>query len=134
MLLKTRLANGTRKMYRIVYNTASIDTLASSRYLTGSGLVFPLRSTFKTINKIKTCVHSTTCTTNNGTHCNHKNTLSIISFVLHISPITFRGTGSSGPLSRCPDVKYSIPFQNPTRVVLTRKGSFPITDHFSVSN
>jgi hypothetical protein len=49
--------------------------------------------------------------------------------VLHISAITFFGAGSSGPLSRCPDVKYNHPFQNPTSVVLTRYGSFPITDH-----
>lgn len=51
-------------------------------------------------------------------------------FVLHISPITFLGDGSSGPLSLCPEVKYNHPFQNPTRVVFTRNGNFPITDHF----
>lgn len=28
-----------------------------------------------------------------------------LSFVLHISPMTFFGAGSAGPLSRCPDVK-----------------------------
>lgn len=28
-----------------------------------------------------------------------------LSFVLHISPMTFLGVGSSGPLSRCPEVK-----------------------------
>lgn len=50
--------------------------------------------------------------------------------VLHTSPMTFLGAGSSGPLSRCPDVKYNHPFQYPTRVVFTRYGSFPITDHF----
>lgn len=134
MLLETRLAYGTRKMYIIVYNIASIDTLASSLYLTGSGLVFQLRMTSKTINKKKKNAPTTTCTTDDivapiATKKSHD-----ISFVLHISPITFRGAGSSGPLSRCPEVKYSMPFQNPTRVVLTRKGSFPITDHFSVSN
>lgn len=53
-----------------------------------------------------------------------------LSLVLHISPITFLGDGSSGPLSLCPDVKYNHPFQNPTRVVFTRNGSFPTTDHF----
>lgn len=52
------------------------------------------------------------------------------SLVLHISPMTFFGAGSSGPLSRCPDVKYNHPSQNPTRVVFTRKGSFPTTFHF----
>lgn len=51
-------------------------------------------------------------------------------FVLHISPMTFFGDGSSGPLSLCPEVKYNHPFQNPTRVVFTRYGNFPITDHF----
>lgn len=51
-------------------------------------------------------------------------------FVLHISPTTFFGDGSSGPLSLCPEVKYNQPFQNPTRVVFTRYGNFPITDHF----
>jgi len=55
---------------------------------------------------------------------------SSFNFVLHISPITFFGDGSSGPLSRCPEVKYNHPFQNPTRVVFTRNGNFPITDHF----
>lgn len=50
--------------------------------------------------------------------------------VLHISPMTFLGAGSLGPLSRCPDVKYNHPRQYPTSVVFTRKGSFPITDHF----
>lgn len=51
-----------------------------------------------------------------------------LSLVLHMHPTTFLGDGSSGPLSRCPDVKYSHPSQNPTKVVLMRKGIRPITD------
>lgn len=43
--------------------------------------------------------------------------------------MTFLGCGLSGPLSRCPDVKYSHPSQKPANAVFTRKGSFPITDH-----
>ncbi|KAJ0111888.1 hypothetical protein Patl1_02964 [Pistacia atlantica] len=50
-------------------------------------------------------------------------------FVLHISPMTFLGCGLSGPLSRCPEVKYNHPSQKPVKVVFTRYGSFPITDH-----
>lgn len=57
-----------------------------------------------------------------------------ISLVLHIPPITFLGAGSRGPLSLCPDVKYSQPFQNPTRVVLIRKGILPTTDHSCINN
>jgi predicted small lipoprotein YifL len=52
-----------------------------------------------------------------------------LNLVLHISLMTFLGCGLSGPLSRCPDVKYSHPSQKPANVVFTRKGSFPITDH-----
>lgn len=55
-------------------------------------------------------------------------------FVLHTSPITFFGEGLSGPLSRCPDVKYNHPSQYPTSVVFTRNGSFPITDHCCNTN
>lgn len=55
-------------------------------------------------------------------------------FVLHNSPMTFFGAGFSGPLSRCPDVKYNHPFQKPTSVVLTRNGSFPRTDQFCSKN
>lgn len=53
-----------------------------------------------------------------------------LNLVLHMSPTTFFGWGLSGPLSRCPDVKYSHPSQNPAIVVLIRYGSLPITDHF----
>lgn len=56
-----------------------------------------------------------------------------LNLVLHISPMTFFGCGLSGPLSRCPDVKYNHPSQKPASVVFTRKGSFPITDHVSES-
>ena len=44
-------------------------------------------------------------------------------------PTTFLGDGSFGPLSRCPEVKYSQPSQYPTNVVLIRKGNRPITLH-----
>jgi hypothetical protein len=49
--------------------------------------------------------------------------------VLHIHPTTFLGDGLLGPLSRCPEVKYSQPSQYPTKVVLIRKGNRPITLH-----
>ena len=49
--------------------------------------------------------------------------------VLHMHPTTFLGDGSFGPLSRCPEVKYSQPSQYPTNVVLIRKGNRPITLH-----
>uniref|UniRef100_A0A2P2NTI7 Uncharacterized protein n=1 Tax=Rhizophora mucronata TaxID=61149 RepID=A0A2P2NTI7_RHIMU len=47
--------------------------------------------------------------------------------------MTFRGCGLSGPLSRCPEVKYNHPSHKPVRVVFTRKGSFPITDQVNES-
>lgn len=55
-----------------------------------------------------------------------------LNLVLHKSAMTFLGCGLSGPLSRCPDVKYNHPSQKAASVVFTRKGSFPITDHFCI--
>lgn len=52
-----------------------------------------------------------------------------INLVLHVSPTTFLGCGLSGPLSRCPEVKYNHPSQNPACVVFARYGIFPMTDH-----
>lgn len=56
------------------------------------------------------------------------------SLVLHMFPRTFPGEGSWGPLSLCPDVKYSQPLQKPAKVVFILNGILPITRHFWASS